>query len=173
MQDPATEIRISDFIDKYTPEISAAIVACRARVRPAFPRGYELIYDNYNALVFGYAASERTSDAVLSIAAYPRWVTLFFLNGASLKDPCKLLEGTGSQVRSVRLKTPEQLDAPSVHDLIAQASKPLITALAAAPPLTTVIKLVSAKQRPRRALETQAKRRNSNPVKVQPLRERE
>jgi hypothetical protein len=173
MQDRATEIRISDFIGKYTPEISAAIAACRAKVRPAFPRGYELIYDNYNALVFGFAASERTSDAFLSIAAYPRWVTLFFRNGASLKDPCKLLEGTGSQVRSVKLKTPEHLDAPSVHDLIAQASKPWTTVLAAAPPLITVIKLVSAKQRPRRPPETQTKRGNSSPVKVQALRERE
>jgi Domain of unknown function (DU1801) len=150
MQDLATEGRISDFIGKYTPEISAAIVACRAKLRPLFTRGYELIFDNYNALVFGYAASERTSDAFLSIAAYPRWVTLFFLNGASLKDPCKLLEGTGSQVRGVRLKTPEDLDAPGVRDLIVQATKPWITALAAAPALTTVIKLVSVKQRPRR-----------------------
>jgi hypothetical protein len=164
MQDIAAEVRISEFIGKYTPEISAAIVACRAKVRPTFPRGYELIYDNYNALVFGYAASERTSDAFLSIAAYPRWVTLFFLNGTLLEDPDKLLQGTGSQVRSVRLETPEHLDAPSVRGLIAQASKPWAKALAAAPPLTTVIKLVSAKQRPRRPAETGTKRRKSSTV---------
>ncbi len=130
--------------------MAASIAACRNKLRALFPRGYELIYDNYNALVFGFAPSEKTSESFLSIAAYPHWVTLFFLNGASLSDPHNLLQGSGSQVRGVKLRSPEDLDHPHVRELISQAQESVAGALSNAPPLATVIKLVSAKQRSRR-----------------------
>ena len=31
----------------------------------------ELVYDNYNALAIGYAPTERTSEAIFSIALFP------------------------------------------------------------------------------------------------------
>jgi hypothetical protein len=141
---------IRGFVAKYDPAIAARLRACRRKLRDLIPRGYELVYDNYNALVFGFSPSERTSDARLSIAGYPRWVTLFFLKGASVADPDGLLEGTGSQVRGITLTGPGDLDAPAVKALIARALAPAATAFAAAPPLRTIVKSVSAKQRPRR-----------------------
>jgi len=45
--------------------------------------------------LFGIAASERSTDSFISIAGYPRWVTLFFLDGKDLDDPQGLLEGQG------------------------------------------------------------------------------
>lgn len=143
---------------KYRSEIAAAVSACRAKLHALFPRGYELVYDNYNALVFGFAASERASEAVLSIAAYPRWITLFFLNGATLEDPSALLRGTGRQVRSIKLKSPRDIDTPQIRALIAQAMEPVAAALAKAPPLTTIVKSVSATQRPRRPAVRNAER---------------
>ncbi len=143
---------ISTFIARYLPEIAAAIGECRTRLHALVPRGYELVYDNYNALVFGFAPTERSSDAVLSIAAYPKWVTLFFLQGKSLDDPMKRLEGSGSQVRSIRLSAPSDLDDPYVRGLISQAMLAERDAFADAAPLQTIVKSISAKQRPRRPL---------------------
>jgi hypothetical protein len=160
----SAETRIADFVAKYTPEMAASIVACRSKLRALFPRGFELIYDNYNALVFGFAPSEKTSESFLSIAAYPRWITLFFLNGATLPDPHKLLQGSGTQVRGVRLASPADLDSPKIRQLIALARTPVASALSQAPPLITVIKLVSAKQRPRRPPATAPK--TSRPKKT-------
>jgi hypothetical protein len=114
-----------------------------------FPRGFELVYDNYNALVFGISPTERTSDAFISVAGYPRWVTLFFLHGADLRDTHGLLEGQGKQVRSVRLREPKDINTPEVEALIAQAVLPYESAFLAAPSLSTIVKSVSAKQRPR------------------------
>ncbi len=114
------------------------------------PRGYELVYDNYNALVFGYGPSEKTSEAPLSLAAYPRWVTLFFLQGAALDDPRGLLAGSGPQVRSVRLETAGDLDKPELLVLVEQALQPRAAGFSASPPIRTVIKSVSPRQRPRR-----------------------
>src|ERR1700755_1377263 len=120
----AVESQISIFLRKYTPAVEAQLREARTRLRAMFPRGFELVYDNYNALVFGISPTERTSDAFISVAGYPRWVTLFFLHGASLDDPEGLLAGDGKQVRSIRLREASDLDAAPVRALVAQAVAP-------------------------------------------------
>jgi hypothetical protein len=142
--------RIDGFLAKYTPEIEARLRAARARLRALFPRGHELVFDNYNALVFGISPTPRSQESFVSIAGYPKWVTLFFLHGASLDDPAGLLEGAGRQVRGLRVAGPETFDAPAVQALLGQAIAPHAEALAAAPPLSTTVKMEVAKQRPRR-----------------------
>ncbi len=153
----STGSEIARFIRKYSPAIAAQIRGARAKLHELFPTGYELVYDNYNALVFAFAPTLRASDIVLSIAAYPRWVTLFFLHGKTLADPKGRLQGTGSQIRSVVLSAPADLDTPAVRALIRQAQKPAAAALKKAPARTTIIKSVSLKQRPRRAAAAEAK----------------
>lgn len=144
------DAQIDAFLAKYTPAIEAQLRDARGRLRARFPRGFELVFDNYNALVFGIAPTERTRDAFISVAGYPKWVTLFFLFGTDLRDPEGLLEGAGKQVRSVRLKTSADIDAPAVRALIDQSIVPHAAALHAAPPLSTIVKPAAAKQRPRR-----------------------
>ena len=153
----ATERRIAGFIDKYTPAIAAQLRDARQRLRAHFPRGVEMVFDNYNALVFGIGPTDHARESFISIAGYPKWVTLFFLDGASLHDPEGLLEGEGKQVRGIRLKTPADMATPAVAALIAQAIATRCDALAAAAPLSTVVKAEVGKQRPRRpATKTEA-----------------
>src|SRR5580693_928187 len=90
-------------------------------MRKRLPGAVEMVYDNYNALVIGFGPSERASEAILSIAVYPRWINLFFLHGKSLRDPEKLLKGSGNQVRSLVLESAGTLDDPRVQDLIEEA----------------------------------------------------
>ena len=75
------------------------------KMRARLPGAVELVYDNYNALVIGFGPNERASDAVFSIALYPKWINLFFLYGAMLEDPKEILRGSGKQVRRLLLKT--------------------------------------------------------------------
>ena len=115
------------------------------------PGGTEFVYDNYNALVFGFGPSDRPSEAVLSLAIMPRWVTLCFLKGAKLRDPKKLLNGSGNIVRNIHLSSPRHLDDPDVRDLIDQSiaeARPHFSGKAGKQ--ATVIRSISAKQRPRR-----------------------
>ncbi|HEY8879684.1 MAG TPA: DUF1801 domain-containing protein [Roseateles sp.] len=149
--DPAAA-QLADFIARYTPEMAAALTACRRKLRERVPRGYELVYDNYNALAIGYAWADKASASLVSIAGYPRWVTLFFLYGKGLPDPEGLLEGEGVRVRSIRLASPDDLDKPAVRRLLELALAPHEADFAAAPPLKTVIKSVAAKQRARHPL---------------------
>ncbi len=150
MKQRAVESQITTFLAKYSPDVRKQLQGARSKLRAMFPRGHELVFDNYNALVFGFSSTERSSDAFLSVAGYPRWVNLFFLNGVDLKDPKRLLQGAGAKVRSIRLTSAAQLLEPEIQALISQAIKRHQKALDAAAPLQTVIKSVSAKQRSRR-----------------------
>jgi len=139
--------QLDDFLSRYTPEICALAEAAIAKLRERLPGAVQLVYDNYNALVVGFGKSEHASDAVFSIALYPKWVRLFFLQGATLPDPHKQLEGNGAYVRSIRLHSADDLDKPAVRALMKAALK--------ARPIPAgegrlVIRSISKKQRPRR-----------------------
>lgn len=145
---PAQEF--ASFLAKYSPGVRSAAIRALAKLRKLLPGAVELVYDNYNALAIGFAPSERASDVVLSIALYPRWVSLFFLHGASLPDPKRLLKGKGSRVRHLVLDPPSLLDTPPVRALIAAAVKSAPVPFARNRRRRMVIKSVSAQQRPRR-----------------------
>jgi hypothetical protein len=140
--------RLAAFLGRYSPEVEALTGAVLERMRARLPGAVELVYDNYNALVVGFGPNERASDAPLSIAVYPRWIALCFLQGAKLSDPERRLAGTGKQVRNVRLGSPQDLDA--LDDLIEQAVRNA-PAWDHERPRRIVIKSVSPRQRPRRS----------------------
>jgi hypothetical protein len=50
-------------------------------------------------------------------------VTFGFLQGTSLPDPEKLLEGTGKNLLHVKLRTVEDLKRPALKKLIVAAAK--------------------------------------------------
>lgn len=141
---------VDAFLRRYDATIASQLRAARATLSRLVPRGYELVYDNYNALVFAYGPTTRTSNAIVSIAGYPRWVTLFFAQGDRLDDPTRVLQGDGKRIRSVRLQPPDVLTSPAVRALLEQALGVHARALADAPRLATIVKSVATKQRPRR-----------------------
>jgi hypothetical protein len=114
---------LDTFLAKFDPEVVRVARAALKRLQRQFPGAIQLVYDNYNALAIGFAPEHRPSSALVSIALYPRWVTLFFLKGAFLKDPHKRLAGSGKIVRSIRLDGPEVLDDPEVQELLDVATQ--------------------------------------------------
>src|SRR6202012_5382730 len=98
-------------------------------MRKLYPTAIELVYDNYNALAIGFGPSDKASEVIFSIAVYPRWVSLFFLQGAKLPDPDQILSGKGTQVRHIVLTETALLDKAAVKKLmavaLAAAKKPL------------------------------------------------
>lgn len=108
------------------------------------------MYDNYNALAIGWGATERASDVIVSIAAFPRGVSLYFIHGKKLTDPGRLLQGSGSQGRFIRLDTIATLDLPDVKVLLTEAASQSNASLRRTGKPHTVIKSISARQRPRR-----------------------
>ena len=123
--------------------------ALHLKMRRLLPEAVRLVYDNYNALVIGFAPTELPSHAILSIAAYPRWVNLYFLKGASLADPDKLLQGHGRQVRFIRMNHAGDLDNPAIRRLIKDALNSTEAAFDSRIAGKLVIRAVSTNQRAR------------------------
>jgi len=88
------ETQLDSFMAKYSPEVVADARHALDFLQDRLPTALRLVYDNYNALVIGFASGEKASDAFLSIALYPKYVRLFFLRGVDLEDPDHLLEAT-------------------------------------------------------------------------------
>jgi len=144
------EQQLASFIAQYTPEIASLARAIRARMRELYPTALELVYDNYNALAIGYGPTEKASEGIFSIALFPRWVSLFFLQGAGLPDPDKILRGSGSVAKHVVLPSVDALSMPALQVLMREAEARAKVAFNPNAAHRLIIKSISQKQKPRR-----------------------
>jgi len=140
--------RLDAFMDAYTPTVANIARGALARLRKQVPGAIELVGDRYTGLVIGFSPTEYPADATLSIVLYPRWVNLFFLRGATLRDPKRLLEGTGTVVRHLTLHDSTLLDDRDVRALVAQARAQARVRFPRRRRI--IIKSISAKRRSRR-----------------------
>ena len=150
---PTASSQIASFIAKFDPANAKLIRACRSAMRKRLPSANELVYDNYNFFVIGYSASERPSDCIVSLAAAANGVGLSFYYGATLPDPDGILLGSGTQNRFVRLPSAATLAEPAVEKLIRAALAQAKTPMPSMGRGRTIVKSISAKQRPRRAVQ--------------------
>jgi hypothetical protein len=148
-KDTSPARQLAGFMQPYSPAIRKTARAALAKRRARIPGATEMVYDTYNALVIGFGPNDRASEAIVSIALYPKWVNLYFLDGALLPDPGKLLMGTGSRVRTLRLDEVALLERPPVRALLAAAVKNADSPFGRRRRL--VIKSVAARRRPRRS----------------------
>jgi len=148
----SVETQIDGFLAKYSPEMEKLARACWNKMRALLPGSTEIVYDNYNALAVGFGPSEKASEAIFSLAFYTRWVNLFFLQGAQLNDPHRLLKGDGSRVRSIQLSAAADLDQPEVRDLIATALMDARKTIDPKGKGRVTIRAIAEKQRPRRSI---------------------
>lgn len=151
--------QLSGFIAKFDPAVAKLVQACLPVLRRRFSTAVELVYDNYNALAIGWTPNGRTSEVIVSLAVYASGVNLYFMYGARLKDPHKLLQGSGNQGRFIRLQSASQIEERNVAALLDEATRVGKTPLATTGKRKIIIKSISAKQRPRRSTKTTAQRK--------------
>jgi hypothetical protein len=155
------EEQLASFLAKFTPEVASLAEALLNEMRRRYPTALELVYDNYNALAIGFGPTERASEAIFSIAVFPRWVSLFFLQGKTLPDPGKILLGNGNQVRHIRLPSPATFDDPAVQAVMLEATTRAVVPFDPKGKHRLIIKSISAKQRSRQPAENDAKLRRA------------
>jgi hypothetical protein len=58
--------------------------------------------------LWGYGARQYGYDGwgMAELSAHSKWVSVVFMRGTDLEDPDGLLEGTGKNIRHVRLRSP-------------------------------------------------------------------
>lgn len=92
----------------------------RAFILNLHPDSNELLYHTH-ALTSVFSISEKLGDAFCMIPIYSNHLNLGFNKGTLLKDPHKLLTGTGNLIRHIPIKQKSDFNNENVKALIIEA----------------------------------------------------
>ena len=103
------------FLHPFGEDITERVLWLREFVWDLYPHTNELIYDNYNALAFGWSPTEKVGHTFCSIAVgrTSKNVHFGFYWGSEIADPEKKLIGEGNQYRYFLVK--DQKSFPKVY----------------------------------------------------------
>jgi hypothetical protein len=145
----SAEAEMRTLIDEFAPAHLRLIGAMRRWLRKRLPTAHEVVYEYHNlrAVVISFSPNEHGYEGVLAIRASADGVKLYFNRGKELPDPAKLLQGSGSQARSINLEGMSTLSRPEVARLIDEAIARNRVPFARAGRGSVVIRSTSAKRR--------------------------
>lgn len=106
-----------DFKDQEVVELFTNL---REYILELHPDCNELIYHTH-ALTAVFSISDKLSDAFCMLPIYTNHLNLGFNKGTLLKDPNKLLTGTGNLIRHIDVKKTNDYRNPKVKALIQEA----------------------------------------------------
>ncbi|MEO6458291.1 MAG: DUF1801 domain-containing protein [Chloroflexia bacterium] len=121
-----------EFLAKHTQEVKALVQRAREIVRAANPDAVETVNPGHGNLAYssGPTMEELAAkdDALFHaklwycyIAPFKSYMNLGFLRGNELPDPDGLLEGTGKQLRHIKIRSIEDVERPGVIRLLVAA----------------------------------------------------
>lgn len=141
--------RLQAFMERFDPGYRKFIGSVRAALRKRLPTANELVYDYRTFIVITYSPTDKPMEAIVSLAARPEGVSLYFNNSPRLPDPKQLLQGSGKQARYIGIESANRLKHPDVEALIAGAIKLAGVPLPATGRGQLIIRTDSEKKRPR------------------------
>ena len=104
------------YLADQTPRNQKIIAALRTFVRGAEP-------DLIEAVKWGNGCWLAAKEPIAYVYADREWVQFGFVMGSLLKDPDKLLDGTGRFVRHVKVRSVSAIDRPAFRALLSQAAQ--------------------------------------------------
>jgi hypothetical protein len=125
------------FMLPYPDRVKAAALWLREFVWDLYPETNELIYDNYNAVAFGWSPTDKAGDVFCSIAVCSDHVNFGFNRGVDFPDREKILLGNGSQYRFIRVKDKDDFPEEYIKELLEMAFENSVSRLK---PVKKVIK---------------------------------
>jgi len=113
---PKSETKdLKKFLSVFPKEKQKTALWLREFVWDLYPDCNELIYDNYNALAFGWSPTDKVGHTFCSIAVgrSSNNVHFGFYWGSQIADPEKILLGKGNQYRYILVKS--NVDFPKTY----------------------------------------------------------
>jgi len=111
------------FLNPFPAAVKEMALWLREFVWDLYPNSNELIYDNYNALAFGWSPTDRMGHLFCSIAVgrSTKNVHFGFYWGSQIADPDKILLGKGNQYRYILVKNKEDFPKTYIKKLLKEA----------------------------------------------------
>src|ERR1041385_6372707 len=111
------------FLSPFSPGSIDLVMWLRDFVWDLCPQANELIYDNYNAVAFGWSPTDKVGHTACSIAVgrSSKNVHFGFYWGSEISDPDKILLGEGNQYRYILVKNKEDFPKAYIKKLVKEA----------------------------------------------------
>lgn len=107
-------------LDNKNQDIIDLFMDLRGYILELCPDSNELLYHTH-ALTAVFSISDKLSDAFCMLPIYSNHMNLGFNRGTLLKDPNKLLTGTGNLIRHIDVSKPSDYKNDKVKALINEA----------------------------------------------------
>ena len=139
------------FLLPFDEEIRGLALWLREFVWDLYPNCNELIYDNYNAVAFGWSTTDKLGDTFCSVAVFNnKYVHFGFYWGSRIADPEKILEGKGNQYRYIKVAAKEEFPQKYIKQLLKEAYANSLSKLKTKKQElkgATIVKSISAKKK--------------------------
>jgi hypothetical protein len=111
------------FLKPFSEDIKELTLWLREFVWDLYPTANELIYDNYNALAFGWSVTDRLGQCFCNIAVgrSSKNVHFGFYWGSQISDPEKRLIGNGNQYRYILVMDKKKFPKTYIKKLLKEA----------------------------------------------------
>ena len=109
-----------ELISGVSQELGSICIALRKAIIELHPEFVEVCWQKQKIVSYGLGP-KKMSEHYTYLGLYKAHVNLGFYYGASLSDPEGLLEGTGKNLRHIKIKTVEEAANPQIISLIGQA----------------------------------------------------
>jgi hypothetical protein len=111
------------FLKPFPKEVVENVLWLRDFVWDLYPQANELIYDNYNAVAFGWSITERLGHTFCSVAIgrSSHNVHFGFYWGSEIKDPKGILLGEGNQYRYILVRDRKDFPQAYIKKLVKEA----------------------------------------------------
>ena len=141
------------FLKPFGDDIIDLIMHLREFAWDLYPQTNELIYDNYNAVAFGWSPTDRLGHTFCSIAVgrSSKNVHFGFYWGSELSDPDNILLGEGNQYRYILVTDIKKFPRTYIKKLVQQAYVNLLAKVKDKKQIMqgqTIVKSISIKKRP-------------------------
>jgi len=141
------------FLKPFGSEIEELVLWLREFVWDLYPQTNELVYDNYNAVAFGWSPTDRQGHTFCSIAVgrSSKNVHFGFYWGNEIADPEHLLSGQGNQYRYILVTDKNKFPKTYIEKLVKEAYTNSLAKVKDEKQIMhgrTIVKSISTKKRP-------------------------
>ena len=109
-----------DLVNITEKSLRPIVTGLRNLVLQIDPGACEVVRLGDKAATYG-VGPKKMSEGYCYVLPYKNWVNLGFYQGAHLPDPEGLLEGTGKNLRHVKIRSLDDIGQPAVQLLIQEA----------------------------------------------------
>ncbi len=111
-----------EIVEQASPHVRALATQARGLIQDIMPAVVEVAWPRQRIIGYGIGP-KKMSEQFCYLGVYKNHLNLGFYYGADLPDPQNMLEGTGVNLRHIKITSTEQLESAALRQLLVAASQ--------------------------------------------------